>query len=88
MRVLQAITLRQKVWLAALVFGGVATALLWQEHRVHIMGFLPYVLLAACPLMHIFMHGNHSGHGGHADADNRKFAGTADDESGNPGRRM
>lgn len=92
MRGLQAITVRQKIWLAALVFGGAATALLWQEHRTHILGFLPYALLAACPLMHILMHGNHAGHGGHAhgghaDADNRKFTGKAGDESGKPGRR-
>lgn len=33
------------------------------EHRAHLFGILPYLLLLACPLMHLF-HG-HGGHGGH-----------------------
>ena len=33
------------------------------EHRAHLLGFLPYLLVLACPLMHVFMHGGH--HGGH-----------------------
>jgi hypothetical protein len=36
------------------------------EHRAHILGWLPFLLLLACPLMH-FMHGGHGGHGGHRD---------------------
>lgn len=34
------------------------------EHRAHVLPFLPWLLLAACPLMHMFGHGAH-GHGGH-----------------------
>jgi hypothetical protein len=30
-----------------------------------VLGILPYLLLLACPLMHVFMHGGHGGHGGH-----------------------
>jgi hypothetical protein len=26
---------------------------------------LPYLLVAACPLMHLFMHHGHGGHGDH-----------------------
>jgi hypothetical protein len=34
------------------------------EHRAHLLGVLPYLLLLACPLMHVFMHrGHHGGHG-------------------------
>lgn len=30
------------------------------EHRAHLFGFLPYLLLLACPLMHLFHgHGHH-----------------------------
>jgi DUF2933 family protein len=36
--------------------------LLWTEHLAHALGYLPYFLILACPLMHMFMHG----HGGHA----------------------
>jgi len=35
---------------------------LWAEHREHVIVLLPYLLLAACPLMHIFMHHGHHGH--------------------------
>lgn len=32
------------------------------EHRAHFFGALPYLLLLACPLLHIFMHRDHGGH--------------------------
>ncbi len=44
----------------------VAAFFLITEHRAHFFGALPYLLLAACPLMHIFGHHHH--HGGHEDA--------------------
>lgn len=34
------------------------------EHRAHIVPYLPFVLLAACPLLHFF-----HGHGGHGERD-------------------
>lgn len=46
----------------------VAAFFLWSEHRAHLMGVLPYLLLFACPLMHLFHHhGHHHGHAGPAD---------------------
>lgn len=44
-------------------FVGVAAFFLITEHRAHLFGILPFLLLAACPLMHVFHHGGH-GHGG------------------------
>ncbi|WP_197386282.1 DUF2933 domain-containing protein [Ralstonia pseudosolanacearum] len=42
---------------------------LWTEHQAHVIQFLPFLLLAACPLMHVFMHGGHGhGHRGHQSA--------------------
>ena len=41
------------------------------EHSAHLalaIPYLPYALLAACPLMHVFMHGGH-GHHHHSDQD-------------------
>lgn len=35
------------------------------EHRQHLFGFLPYLLLLACPLLHWLLHGGHGGHGDH-----------------------
>ena len=33
------------------------------EHQAHVILYLPYLLLLACPFMHLFMHhGNHEGH--------------------------
>jgi len=47
----------------------VAGFFLLTEHTAHVFGVLPYLLLAACPLMHLFMHHGHGGHGSqHADA--------------------
>ena len=42
----------------------IAALFLIYEHTMHVLGILPYVLLLACPLMHVFMHHGH-GHGGH-----------------------
>ena len=35
-------------------------------HTGHVLGALPYLVLMACPLMHIFRHG-HGGHKRHDD---------------------
>ena len=50
-------------------FGFVAVAAYFviTEHRAHVIPFLPFLLLAACLLMHIFMHRGHN-HGGDEDA--------------------
>ena len=50
--------------LALLGFLAIAAFFLFTEHRAHFFGFLPYLLLLACPLLHLFMHGKHGGHGG------------------------
>lgn len=39
--------------------------LLLTEHRAHILGGALWLLLLACPLLHMFMHGRHGGHAGH-----------------------
>lgn len=42
------------------------------EHWAHVYGYLPYLLLLACPLLHIFGHGGHGGHGNHEDETPKK----------------
>ena len=55
---------RVAVFCAALVCAlAVAAYFLFEEHRVHMLGALPWLLLLACPLMHLFMHHGHGGHG-------------------------
>jgi len=49
--------------LICLGFLAIAGFFLWTEHRAHLLGILPYVLLLLCPLLHL-LHGGHGGHGG------------------------
>lgn len=51
-----------------IVLGGflaVVLFFLWTEHRAHLFGALPFVLLLLCPLMHLFMHHGQGGGRGH-----------------------
>jgi hypothetical protein len=57
---------RTKIVFAVLL--AIAAFFLLTEHRAHVFGYLPYLLLLACPLLHIFHHGGHGGHGGHSHA--------------------
>lgn len=47
------------VWLILAVVLGF---FLLTEHRAHLFGALPFLLLLLCPLMHLFMHHGHGGH--------------------------
>ena len=59
-----------RISIGLIVMGGVAAYFLFAEHRAHLFGALPYLLLLACPLMHVFMHRGHGSHGsGHAHHD-------------------
>jgi hypothetical protein len=64
------------VFIAFIAIGGY---FLWTEHRAHLWSILPFLILLACPLMHLFHgHGGHGrgedeseGHAGHAKGDKR-----------------
>ena len=45
-----------KGW-AALGLIGAATYFLLMEHRQHVWQYLPFIILLACPFMHVFMAG-------------------------------
>lgn len=47
------------------MFLAIAATLLAFEHRIHLLGILPWLFLLACPLMHLFMHHGRGGHGDH-----------------------
>nr|WP_230333638.1 DUF2933 domain-containing protein [Thalassolituus oleivorans] len=49
--------------MAALGLIVAASYFLLVEHRDHLLAFLPYVILLACPFMHLFMHHGHGDHG-------------------------
>ena len=46
-------------------FALIAGYFLIPEHQAHVFSALPYLLLLACPLLHLFHgRGGHGGHGG------------------------
>lgn len=51
--------------LAALGLIGAVSYFLLMEHRQHVWQHLPFLVLLACPFMHLFMHGGHGDHGNH-----------------------
>lgn len=70
--------------LVMLGFLAVGGYFLWTEHQVHTIAALPWLLIGACLVMHLFMHGGHGGHGGHSgDAD----TGSGDDKPEGDSRR-
>jgi hypothetical protein len=58
---------RSRYAIGLIVIGAIAAYFLLTEHLAHVVGALPFLLLLACPLMHVFMHHGHSGHGHHHD---------------------
>lgn len=65
--------LRWAIW----SLGAVALAYLVIEHRPHLFGWLPYLIILACPLMHLFMHrGHHHGSTASDQTSKRHDAGT------------
>ena len=56
-----------RIKLVLIAFALIGGFFLIAEHRAHVLPWLPWLFLAACPLMHLFMHhkhGNHDHHGG------------------------
>lgn len=56
-------TFRRPAIIALISLAVVIAFYVLREHWDHALGALPYVLLLACPVLHLF-HG-HGGHGGH-----------------------
>jgi Protein of unknown function (DUF2933) len=57
---------RSRTGLVLLAFLAIAAFFLITEHRAHVLGVLPFLLVLLCPLLHLFLHGRHGGgHAGH-----------------------
>jgi len=54
--------------------------LMMTGHTAHLLGAVPYLLLLACPLMHLFMHGGHEHH--HHGTDKQDASMPADEGNG------
>jgi hypothetical protein len=68
---------------SGLVFAGfllIAGFFVLTEHTAHVLGALPYLLLLACPLLHLF-HGGHGSHGRPGPHDGHADHGAGDGES-------
>ena len=57
---------RFSLW-AIWILGAGALSYLIVVHRPHLFGWLPYLIILACPLMHLFMHRGHGHHGSSED---------------------
>ncbi len=55
---------RSSVGIVCLGFLLIGGFFLLTEHTAHVFGVLPWLLILACPLMHLFMHHGHGQHGG------------------------
>ena len=58
---------RTRGGIAAIGFALVIAFFVLREHYEHALGMLPYLLLLACPLMHLLMPHGHGGHHGHGE---------------------
>ena len=66
-------------------FALIAGYFLLTEHRAHVFQYLPFLLVLACPLLHLFHgHGGHGGHGGDA-SDEQESAGDKPSEGSKAG---
>lgn len=70
---------RSRYAIGLVLFAAIGLFFLLSEHRAHTLGALPYLLLAASPFLHIFMHRGHSR--GRAEDDQ----GSADNRAAAPG---
>ena len=75
---------RSRYAIGLVVIGGVAIYFLLTEHLAHVVGALPYLLLLACPLMHVFMHRGHGGHHHHGQRKAAPFRKTDTRKPGDP----
>jgi hypothetical protein len=71
---------RSRYAIGLLAFAAIALFFLLTEHRAHTLGALPYLLLAASPFLHLFMHRGH----GHGHADRHADKGPSDSRAAGP----
>ncbi len=53
--------MKGRSWIVLIGFLAAATFFLWEEHRAHLLGILPWAILLLCPILHLFMHRGHGG---------------------------
>ena len=81
-------TWRPRVKFVFLAFALIGAFFLLAEHRAHVLPWLPWLFLAACPLMHVFTHhgrGGHDHHGGRGGSDEPPSASSGTGYTAPPG---
>ena len=70
----------RSVWVASACLGTIAILALVLDHQAHVLGVLPYLLVLACPLLHL-LHGHDHSHQGQSKSQpqswNNKSSGNA-----------
>lgn len=61
----------QRHWPIVIAVVALLLLYLWDQHRGHILGVLPYLIILICPLMHLFMHRGHDHHRHHQQDDDQ-----------------
>ena len=74
---------RNRVALAG--FLAIAAFFLLAEHRAHLLGWWPFLLLPACLLLHAFGHRGHAGHSGADLSEDADTPAAADAHAGHRG---
>jgi len=77
---------RTRRGIALIGFLAIAGFFLITEHRAHVLGALPFVLLALCPLLHLFGHGGHGHDGGPRTTPGKEEVGGVGDKPPQGGR--
>ena len=62
---------RSWIGIASCVALAILALLILRDHAAHVLSAVPYLLLLACPLMHIFMHGGHGHHHHRSEGQNK-----------------
>lgn len=78
---------RSRTGLALVAFLAIAAYFLVTEHTAHVFRALPFLLLLACPLLHLFMHGGHGDHNGHGAQGDGHASHAAAEQSSKGGQR-
>ena len=73
---------RSRTGIVCAGFLAIAAFFLLTEHTAHVLGVLPWLLLAACPLMHLFMRHGDKMHerGRHSDTGQQGARSTAEQQ--------
>ena len=54
-----------RIYLGWSAVAAVTALLIYTGHGPHALNYLPFLIILACPLMHLFMHRGHGVHGAH-----------------------